>query len=561
MTQPSNAGNGEMNRSPSANRQGDADNPYALYPHQLTGVEFLKQKGRAILGDDMGLGKTRQAIVALNEACPEGCLLVVCPASLKLNWVREIRAVIPQAEIEVLGAKGHGCEQPRWVIVNYDLLPKNADRLHALPWSGVVLDEAHFIKNASQRTSHCLKLLGVDGCSITANAPLQVYLLTGTPITNRPRDLFNLLRAVGHPSARSFLSFAKQYCGAYRNDYGWVTDGASNLGELKLLMNEVMLRRKKDEVLDLPAKIRSWVPVSIDGAPAAAHQDFLQWFAASDATRPNDREFLSRLTKVRVALHKAKHKAVAERIKDVISADRKVIVFCCFQDGITRHRKTLGDAAVTITGSDNMQQRQMAVDRFQGDPTVRVALCNLIAGGVGITLTAGTHVIFQDLDWVPANHLQAEDRVYRLGQKERVTVEYFIADRTLDAYIARLMEAKLSLISTLESDDQPEPGILNALYADLTNLAPALLQESRALATEGDAARRLEQLALSVAKPESTTPIAANGVWEFPSSRDASRLYRVIFGRAGHLECTCEGFGWRGECSHVRKARALSTIA
>jgi SNF2 family DNA or RNA helicase len=531
-------------------------NPYALYPHQSIGVEFLKKKGRAILGDDMGLGKTRQAIVALREACPEGCLLVVCPASLKLNWVREIRAIEPDAAIEVLGAKGYGCEMPRWVIVNYDLLPRNSDRLHAVPWSGVILDEAHFIKNASQRTSQCLKLLGVDGKDIKPYAPLQVYLLTGTPLTNRPRDLFNLLRAVGHPSARSFLSFAKRYCGAYRNDYGWVTDGASNLDELNLLIKEVMLRRKKDEVLDLPGKMRTWVPVAIDDGPSNAHAGFLEWFAASDATRPNDREFLSRLTKVRVALHKAKHKAVAERIKDVTATGKKVILFCCFQEGITRHKKTLGDAAVTITGSDNMEQRQSAVDRFQTDPTVTVALCNLIAGGVGITLTAGCHVLFQDLDWVPANHLQAEDRAYRMGQKERVTVEYFVADRTLDGYIGRLMDRKLALISAVENDELPDSNMLNELYADLANLAPALLQETRALATEGDAARRIEQLAISVPKPESKSPITETGVWEFPSSRDPKKLYRVTFGRAGHLDCTCEGFGWRGECSHVRMVRA-----
>ncbi len=102
------------------------------------------------------------------------------------------------------------------------------------------------------------------------NGPRQVYLLTGTPITNRPRDLFNLLRCVGHPSARSFISFAKQYCDAYKNDYGWVTTEASNLEELNLLMKEVMLRRKKDEVLDLPPKIRSWVPLALGCSAAQA---------------------------------------------------------------------------------------------------------------------------------------------------------------------------------------------------------------------------------------------------------------------------------------------------
>ena len=272
-------------------------------------------------------------------------------------------------------------------------------------------------------------------------------------------------------------------------------------------------------------------------------------------TRPNDREFLSRLTKVRVALHKAKHKAVAERIRDVLATGRKVIVFTCFQDGITRHKKTLAETAVTITGSDSAEARQSAVDRFQSDPAVKVALCNLVAGGVGITLTAGSHVIFQDLDWVPANHLQAEDRAYRMGQTERVTVEYFLADRTLDGYIATLMERKLAMVAAVETDQIPDASLLEELYRGLASLAPSLMQEAKALASEGDAAARIEELASAIPRLASETPLVETGAWEFPSSRDPKRIYRVTFGRAGHLECNCEGFGWRGECSHVRKVR------
>jgi SWI/SNF-related matrix-associated actin-dependent regulator 1 of chromatin subfamily A len=300
--------------------------PGLLYPHQADGVAFLISKGRAILGDEMGLGKTRQAIVGMQVAAPTGIILVVCPASLKLNWRREIKMVDPDAKIEVLGVAADEQHDPRWVIVNYDIVAKNAERLHGIPWSGVILDEAHFIKNNSQRTSHCLKLLGVSNDARAALiGPPQVYLLTGTPVTNRPRDLFNLLRCVGHPSARSFLSFAKRYCDAYRNDYGWVTTGASNLEELNLLTKEVMLRRKKDEVLELPEKIRSWVPISVESAAARnAQRSFAEWFAGADASRPNDTDFLARLTKLRVALHKAKHRAVEERIGDVVATDRKV---------------------------------------------------------------------------------------------------------------------------------------------------------------------------------------------------------------------------------------------
>ena len=532
-----------------------------LYPHQADGVAFLISKKRAILGDDMGLGKTRQAVVALQAAVPEGVILVVCPASLKLNWKREILMVDPAARIEVLGYDKEPSVKPRWIIVNYDLLSKQAERLHDIPWAGVILDEAHFIKNASARTTHCLKLLGVqDQAKAPLVGPNYVFLLTGTPMTSRPRDLFNLLRCVGHPAARSFLSFAKRYCEAYRNDFGWVTTGASNLDELNLLMKEIMLRRKKDEVLDLPPKIRSWVPVDISAAPAAllAVENFLAWYQGTDPAAPNDTQFLARLTKVRVALHKAKHKAVAERIRDVVAAGDKVVVFTAFNDGVARHAKTLGEAAVTITGSQSAEQRMEAVDRFQKDPIVRVAVCNIIAGGVGITLTAGTHVIFQDLDWVPANHAQAEDRCYRMGQTRKVTVEYFHAEGSLDSYIARLLETKIKLINAVEADDVPDASLLTELANNLRNLAPALIEEVRMARAGGALAptTAVERLAAVTPRGETdSSPIESTGVWEFNSERDTSQTYRVTYGRAGHLDCTCKGFEFRGNCKHVREVR------
>ena len=536
---------------------------YALYPHQATGVEFLARRGRAILGDDMGLGKTRQAIVALKASAPAGVFLVVCPASLKLNWAREIRQVDAQARIEVLGVPGFEHPQPQWVIVNYDLLARNAERLHAVAWTGVVLDEAHFIKNASQRSSQALKLLGVSEDRRAGVAgPRLVFLLTGTPMPNRPRDLFNLLRAVGHPSARSFIAFARQYCGAYRNNYGWVTDGASNLAELNLLLKEVMLRRRKDEVLDLPPKIRTWVPLQITSEAAwNANEGFVNWFLGSDASRPNDTEFLARITRLRLALHKAKHAACAERIRDVVASGQKVLVFTSYTEGITRHRKALGGQAVTITGADNARQRMQAMDAFQNDPAVTVALCNLIAGGVGLNLTAATHVIFQDLDWVPANHLQAEDRCYRIGQDRQVTVEYLLADGTLDIYIARLLEAKLKLVQAVEADELPDASILKDLQEELIRLGPALLQEAKAARAVGQEGSRLDIIGEMVAALPLDAPLLETGSWEFASSSDPRKSYRVTFGSSGHLQCTCPGFEYRGECKHVRDVRRTAIDA
>ena len=137
-----------------------------LYPHQVEGVAFLIRKGRAILGDDMGLGKTRQAIVAMELGAPEGTILVVCPASLKLNWTREIRLVDPGAAIEVIGVDKEPVDQPRWIIVNYDILSKHAERLHAVDWAGVILDEAHFIRKIDEFGGRFLLEFGqIHGCS------------------------------------------------------------------------------------------------------------------------------------------------------------------------------------------------------------------------------------------------------------------------------------------------------------------------------------------------------------------------------------------------------------
>ena len=530
-----------------------------LYPHQADGVSFLTSKKRAVLADDMGLGKTRQAIVAAEVVVPNGPVLVVCPASLKLNWLREIKAIYPDIPVEVVGYSKASDTLPRWVIINYDLLSKYSERLNSINWSCVILDEAHFIKNASQRTKHCLQLLGVQE---VAKAPLigpdYVFLLTGTPMTNRPKDLFNLLRCVGHPAARSFLSFAKRYCDAYRNDWGWVTSGASNLSELNLLMKEVMLRRMKDEVLDLPPKIRTWVPIDVSESKSTlnAINSFLNWYVDSDPAKPNDTEFLARLTKVRIALHKAKHKAASDRIKDAVNQGKKVVVFTCFSEGIERHKKQLGDAAVVITGSQNLEQRMDAVDAFQNDPNINVCLCNIIAGGVGITLTAGTHVLFQDLDWVPANHSQAEDRCYRLGQIKKVTVEYLYADGTLDSYIAELLEAKIALIAAVEAEDVPDGSILKEIEAKLRSLAPALMEEARLASKSPDAEGRINQITDLYPKiKQHESPIEEVGAWEFPSSSDPEKRYQVTYGRTGHLECSCPGFNYRGECKHVREIR------
>src|SRR5262249_26921545 len=162
------------------------------------------------------------------------------------------------------------------------------------------------------------------------------------------------------------------------------------------------------------------------------------------------------------------------------------------------------------------------------------------------TLTAATHVIFQDLDWVPANHLQAEDRAYRIGERQAVTVKYMLAANTLDTYISELLERKLRLIRVVEADEALGDSGLGGLPPRRREVGPALLIEGRAQRAEGAAASRIEALGKGLTKLFPVPAIADAGAHEFPSSRDSSQIYRVTFGRGGHLKCTCEGFRWRG---------------
>ncbi len=170
-----------------ARRIGDAYP--GLYAHQRTGVSFLLSRRRAILADDMGLGKTRQAIVAVREAAPKGPFLVICPAGVKLNWRREIGLVEAEDDVQVLHGKDAFDPKTRWTVVNYDILSRFDDRFAQVKWGGVIVDEAHFIKNGSRRAAQVLGLLG----SPEAAHPAAVYLLTGTPMTSRPRELSNLV--------------------------------------------------------------------------------------------------------------------------------------------------------------------------------------------------------------------------------------------------------------------------------------------------------------------------------------------------------------------------------
>ena len=577
-----------------------------LFPHQVEGVAFLLGRRRAILADDMGLGKTRQTIVSLQHLAPHGPYLVVCPASVKRNWAREIELVIPGASIAVidgsapvdlppsLAAPPRASARPAWVILNYDILGRHRDALEPIDWAALVFDEAHYLKNHTSARSKLARAL-TERASARATHPLIVQLLTGTPLTSRPRDLFVLLQLVGHPLGRSFLAFAKRYCAAEKGEFGWKTGGASNIDELTVQLHGVMLRRSKDDVLALPPKLRTWVPVTVPATTGArAIKKVLALLTGKSdeslgpvakAADPRTRgRLLAFLVEARQALAVAKTSTTLDFVRGAIDQGEKVIVFSCFDDPIQKLAKELGLSAVVITGKTPSATRQTIVDLFQHDEDVRVLLANIIAGGTGLNLTAATQVVFNDLDWVPTNHWQAEDRAYRIGQTRTVNVTYFVAQGTIDDFVHAVLETKAALVEAIVEGAAIAKGVggdvLDELQRALHSLSAGLAVDA---GSDDDLVGRLVKDASedfrARHKVDRTGTVSLRGPTDVEAFRRAlERLVKVLSGSPSKrfriastshqgleyeivvadadVTCTCPGFEYRGQCRHARDVKA-----
>jgi SWI/SNF-related matrix-associated actin-dependent regulator 1 of chromatin subfamily A len=564
-----------------------------LFPHQIEGVAFLLGRRRAILADDMGLGKTRQAIVSLRHLTPAGPRLIVCPASVKRNWSREIAVVSPDASILVIEGTTPVSDAAEWVVINYDIMARHVESLLRVPWTALVFDEAHYLKNHTSARSKVSRQLTTAAAARTPG--LAVQLLTGTPLTSRPRDLFVLLQLAAHPLGRSFLAFAKRYCAAEKGEYGWKTGGASNIEELTVQLHGVMLRRSKDDVLALPPKLRTWLPVEVPaGTGARAIKKVFELLAGKD-TRPapprdaalqRRGKLLAFLVEARQALAFAKATATLDFVKGAIDQGEKVIVFSCFEGPIQKLTQELGAAAVVVTGKTPAAMRQPLVDRFQNDPEVRVFLANIIAGGTGLNLTAATQVVFNDLDWVPTNHWQAEDRAYRIGQTRTVNVTYFVARDTIDDFVQAVLETKAALVNAIVEGEALAPDAGGDVLDELQRVLHAISAEGELAPAHGDddaligqLLRRASEEFRTVRRDQPQRPAAMRGERELQAlARALQALVKVLSGPSARrfrisstshkdldyeivvvdadVTCSCPGFEYRGQCRHARDVKA-----
>ena len=428
-----------------------------LRPYQEIGAFWLANMQSALLGDDMGLGKTPQAAVALRDVvAPTDRVLVICPAALRVNWQRELKVWFKELTTGI--ADSDEFPKTACVIISYNGLKRWFLKLRSIKWRIIVCDEAHYMKTLdSQRT------INVRGGFGKPPIPTEMkWALTGTPLPNRPIEIYPVLKWLDCEFARKEVLFGTRYCGGAERDFR----GATNLPELREKLGKIMLRRLKADVLtELPPKTRQVIDLELgeDGRAAKAEErtalrdaglTFEQVIQQLNAgTIPSNKGLIAKLRRL-VGL--AKVSASAEHIIETLDSVDKIIVFAHHRDVIdslnTRVKEVVnadGQYTVSLTGETPKGQRQRAIDNFQEDPNCRVFFGNITAAGVGITLTAASLVVFVERSWVPGENTQAEDRAHRYGQTRGVLIQHLVLNDSLDSYMARAVIAKQAVLDAI----------------------------------------------------------------------------------------------------------------
>ena len=470
-----------------ASRQTDADievpapEGLAYMPFQRAGIAYALNREHTLIADEMGLGKSIESLGFINALPADEVqrVLLICPASLRLNWQQEAEKWLVHEHLhpKVIGPKNPMTGNESFMIINYDILNKHKDALRSIDWDVLIADECHYLKNnRSLRSKALLGEKGKKGVVISEPVPAKRKLfLTGTPIVNRPKELHPIAAALSEKEFGNFWEFARRYCGAEQTRWGWDFDGATNLDELQDRLREtIMVRRlKKDVLTDLPAKRRSIIEIPANGKTrvvqaeqkaAALHEDTLaELKAAVELAKVSDdpnvyadaveklkeaaAAAFTEMSKLRKETAIAKAPLVAQHVRDSVEAGGKVVVFAHHHEVTDLLMSELDDlGCVKLDGRDDMETRNAAVNAFQENDDVKVFVGGVKAAGVGLTLTASSHVVFSELDWTPAGMSQAEDRCHRIGQQNQVLVQHLVFEESVDVKIARTLVEKQTII-------------------------------------------------------------------------------------------------------------------
>ena len=438
------------------------------YPHQEAGARFLIDRPGAVLADEQGVGKTDTAVHAVIQAGLWPCL-VVCPANVRVIWERVFGALAPWVKVVLPGSMA-ATGQGDVAIVSFNRLAEWHAGLASRSFAVLIVDEAHLIRNAGELRAADKRALewsvknGLYHSMHRTEAVLElsrgigiVWALTGTPILSRPVQLFNILRLIGHPLARSFAAYAERYCAGGKTIYGVEASGASRPTELRAATASVILRRRKADVLTLPPKevVRLEIPL----VGAGRHHYLTVWSDhVARAKALKSVNGFRRLTGAKAIAQPTLMREVLSNWKTPYilrhglnrSGEGKTVLLSNFRSSLevaSRYLDGLGVEYVVYHGGTSERAKSRAVDDFAANPRKLWFLGNSVSAMVGISLTAADRLYFADMLWTSGDHEQASDRIHRIGQTRPVTIFYAVCPGTIDDLQYRLLEESRKVVS------------------------------------------------------------------------------------------------------------------
>lgn len=470
-----------LSRSRATDADIDVPSPSGLsyLPYQRGGIAYAIQRKDTLIADEMGLGKSIEALGFINKIQPKS-VIIVCPSTLIFNWRNEAEKWLVEGRWKILEVDAKSVvvseDDDLFVIVNYEKLTGDSPLSRSLArrqFDVMVVDEAQYIKNPESARSQAV--IGQEGLMRRAR---RCLFLTGTPIENYPKEIWPIASAICPAKFGDWWEFARRYCGLHQEERRgkkvWVSDGSSNLGELQQrLRASFMVRRLKKDVLpELPPKRRQLVVLHDAKKDWSKDPRFKRWrelyekevdaaLAKLEASTSSDEYKAAALamdeitgiafeemSTVRHEVALAKLPLAKKYLDQVLESVENVIIFAHHKDVIEELAKHFGDRAVVVHGGTPMKgprSREVAVRDFQAG-LKKIFIGQTRAAGVGLTLTAGSTVVFVEVDWVPGVVSQCEDRACRIGQKKMVHVIHLVLGGTMEVNMVQKMIRKQEVI-------------------------------------------------------------------------------------------------------------------
>lgn len=501
-----------------------------LFPYQEEAVKFMVSQKKCILASSMGLGKTFSAIVAALEGKYQH-VLIVCPASLKANWKSELMALVPEEDITIV--EGSTWRENKFTIINYDILKNfyevptetakrkslemgddgkislvtserevvsrkkkviaeamGNSQLYQSHFDLFIIDEAHRLSNTSSGIYKIMSDL------VQRSNPKGIFELTGTPITNRPINFYNLLKLINAPIAKDWKEYVERYCDGkhfykkkerdahtaifcrskgkqswYDLTYEekqeldkvlerrckavWITNGSSHLDELQEVVKPYYLRRVKEELGGLVKKTIKVLNYQLSRQEKDEYDQV--WEEYTNAQQANgksytDVEKYKKITEgimLRQWLAKTMVSKTISLVQKCVDKGHKVVVFCSFDEELYAIQEVFKDICVIHNGKLSAQKKNNAVTEFQNNPQIKVFIGNIQSAGVGLTLTAGDVAVFNSFSWVSGDNQQAQDRIHRLNQTKDVTIYYQVFQNTFYQEMLEKVNGKQNVIDNI----------------------------------------------------------------------------------------------------------------